>query len=153
MIGLFAAHNHAPVVPSHPQRIQSALLHILYKLHISLCIMLCVLYLHCATQFWGWRRALHEWMRQYISSDLALCTCRAAREPDAAAVVDWSQLKLGAAAAGRVHELQPYGVLYDLDAHPDLVGLITTAQVAACSHTLCMHIKVAARDLASTGCR
>lgn len=43
--------------------------------------------------------------------------------------MDWDLLPLGGPAKGSVHEIQPYGILYDLDAHPDLVGLITTAQV------------------------
>ncbi|KAK9804637.1 hypothetical protein WJX73_002075 [Symbiochloris irregularis] len=53
---------------------------------------------------------------------------RASREADAAALVDWSQLSIGGPAAGAVHEVQPYGILYDLEAHPDLVGLISSAQ-------------------------
>ena len=77
-------------------------------------------------------------------TEWALCGCRTARETDATALVDWSQLPIGGPALGRVHEIQPYGVLYDLDAHADLVGLITSAQVtisqdqaALCNSSTC----------------
>ena len=55
--------------------------------------------------------------------------CRAAQEADKDAVVDWSQLAPGTLAAGSVHDVQEYGIVCDLEAHPDLVGLLNTQQV------------------------
>ena len=43
--------------------------------------------------------------------------------------MDWSRLAVGSATTGRVHEVQDYGIVCDLDAHPDIVGLISTHQV------------------------
>ena len=47
--------------------------------------------------------------------------------------MDWASLAIGSAATGHVHEVQDYGVVCDLDANPDIVGLISTHQVSACS--------------------
>ena len=55
--------------------------------------------------------------------------CRSAQEEDKDAVINWSKLALGSAAAGSVHDVQDYGIVCDLEAHPDLVGLLSTQQV------------------------
>ena len=57
--------------------------------------------------------------------------CRAAQEAEEASAVDWGKLAIGGAATGRVHEVQDYGIVCDLDQHPDIVGLVSTHQVCA----------------------
>ena len=64
----------------------------------------------------------------YLSSSF-FWLYRAAQEADKDALVDWSRLVPGTAAAGSVHDTQDYGIVCDLEAHPDLVGLLNTQQV------------------------
>jgi len=70
-----------------------------------------------------------------------LCMCvlrRAQREADPTAEVWDTALSIGAIIEGQVHARKEYGVLCDLAAHPDVVGLVMPEQVtpwrlSACS--------------------
>lgn len=59
-----------------------------------------------------------------------MCPCRALKEADANAEVWGAALSIGAVVKGHVHARQEYGVLCDLAAHPDVVGLVVPEQVA-----------------------
>jgi len=58
---------------------------------------------------------------------------RAAKEgaegAEGGAAVDWGALPLGGLVAGAVHDVRDYGVLCDLDGHPDVVALVSPGQV------------------------
>lgn len=43
--------------------------------------------------------------------------------------MEWGELPVGGRAAGSVHDVKDYGVVCDLDAHPDIVALVTPHQV------------------------
>ena len=47
--------------------------------------------------------------------------------------VDWERLPVGGLAEGSVHEVKEYGIVCDLEAHPDLVGVATHEQVGIAS--------------------
>ena len=44
------------------------------------------------------------------------------------AAVDWTALPLGGLVAGSVHDVRDYGVLCDLEGHPDIVALVSPGQ-------------------------
>ena len=42
--------------------------------------------------------------------------------------MDWTALPLGGLVAGSVHDVRDYGVLCDLEGHPDIVALVSPGQ-------------------------
>lgn len=57
---------------------------------------------------------------------------RAAREgAEGGAALDWAALPVGGAVAGAVHDVREYGVLCDLEGHPDIVALVSPGQAGA----------------------
>ena len=60
--------------------------------------------------------------------------CRSQREADPTAEVWDTALSIGAIVEGQVHARKEYGVLCDLAAHPDVVGLVMPEQVIQCCH-------------------
>ena len=54
---------------------------------------------------------------------------RAQKEADPTAQVWDTELSIGATVEGQVHARKEYGVLCDLAAHPDVVGLVMPEQV------------------------
>lgn len=41
----------------------------------------------------------------------------------------WKELKVGGMASGAISQVKEYGLVCDLDAHEDLLGLVTLVQV------------------------
>lgn len=42
--------------------------------------------------------------------------------------MDWTALPMGGLVAGTVHDVRDYGVLCDLEGHPDIVALVSPGQ-------------------------
>lgn len=60
-----------------------------------------------------------------------LYPCRAEANAEGADS-DWSKTPIGAIAKGAVHDVKEYGVVCDLAANPDVVGLAAAHQVCSC---------------------
>lgn len=56
--------------------------------------------------------------------------------PDEGAESDWAKTPIGSIARGAVHDVKDYGIVCDLAANPDVVGLVAPQQVRrfACPH-------------------
>ena len=75
------------------------------------------------------RRNLYPWI-PCSTKTRGMHSRRARKEADAAAAELWAaELSVSAVVSGRVHARKDYGVLCDLAAHPDVVGLVTPEQV------------------------
>jgi predicted RNA-binding protein with RPS1 domain len=71
-----------------------------------------------------------------VTSDLELAAklqqAAEAAEDESVNPVDWSTtFRPGSMVAGAVHEVQPHGLLLDLDDHPDVVGHVAEGQGVA----------------------
>ena len=55
----------------------------------------------------------------------------------------WAALSIGAVVKGQVHERKDYGVLCDLAAHPDVVGLVMPEQVIRLRCSISLQLPVA----------
>ena len=68
----------------------------------------------------------HGWRLETL-----LRSCRAEANAEGADS-DWNKTPIGAIAKGAVHDVKEYGVVCDLSANPDVVGLAATHQVCSC---------------------
>ena len=76
------------------------------------------------------------------------CLRRAQREADPTAEVWDTALSIGAIVKGEVHARKDYGVMCDLAAHPDVVGLVTPEQVIFLLYSV--HMQLFLRTRAAT---
>ncbi len=53
----------------------------------------------------------------------------AAAQGEAAGSIDWSLFQPGSLVAGSVHDVKEFGLMVDLEDHPDVVGLVTPMQM------------------------
>ena len=74
----------------------------------------------------------NSFVRQPVPVILTL-GCRAEANAEGAES-DWAKTPIGRIAKGAVHDVKDYGVVCDLEANPDVVGLAATHQVILQGH-------------------